>query len=265
MKSIIITTLTVLGIVLLGSFIFMIGKGDSRLEQAANFYQKGEKATTIIERSQAFNQALDLYLQLDRGHHPRHGNGALYYNIGNTYFQLGEYPRAILYYHRAQALQPRNHQIARNLDVVNQKLELQKGSQTNGLGNFFVFNSLLSIPERIQIFFGLCVLFFGFLIVNTWWPYSQLRIGAIVCGIALSLVSLSLIYTYYFSPIKAIIVRPVEMRRDAGLQYAKVDGKLLSAGMEVEVLSTTSSGDWLKIVTPKGELGFVPQSTIEAE
>lgn len=68
------------------------------LTDADSSYIEGEKATTLAKRQEKFNQALSLYMNLEEEYAPTHGDGKLYYNIGNTYFQLQEYPRALLYH-----------------------------------------------------------------------------------------------------------------------------------------------------------------------
>ena len=73
-------------------------------EKGKAYYSQGVSAATVAGQSAAFNAALDEFLGLEAAGNPVFGSGKLYYNIGNTYFQLEEYPRAILYYARAERL-----------------------------------------------------------------------------------------------------------------------------------------------------------------
>ena len=62
-----------------------------------------------------FDGALERYAQiLDDGLE----NGELYYNIGNTYFKLGELGPAILYYERARRLMPSDGDLLANLELA---------------------------------------------------------------------------------------------------------------------------------------------------
>ena len=62
-----------------------------------------------------FDGALERYAQiLDNGLE----SGELYYNIGNTYFKLGELGPAILYYERARRLMPGDDDLLANLDLA---------------------------------------------------------------------------------------------------------------------------------------------------
>lgn len=46
----------------------------------------------------------------------------LYYNLGNSYFKMNDFPNAILWYERAKRLDPSNDDINFNLNVVNTKI-----------------------------------------------------------------------------------------------------------------------------------------------
>ncbi len=50
-------------------------------------------------------------------------SAALYFNLGNAYYQTGDYAKAILNYERAKKLAPDDEDIAANLQFANQKTE----------------------------------------------------------------------------------------------------------------------------------------------
>ena len=139
---------------LAGSVLIVKFRSEESRVQAANaLYASGEVAKTIDARQKAFNQALDLYLALEHDYHPSFGNGRLYYNIGNTYYQLGQYPWAILYYERALALAPRDERVRQNLVLAQEKLSLPHAEPINAFATLFAWHSNLSLPERLQLFF----------------------------------------------------------------------------------------------------------------
>lgn len=53
----------------------------------------------------------------------KHQSPALYFNLGNAYYQTGDYAHAILNYERAKKIAPNDEDIAVNLKFANQKTE----------------------------------------------------------------------------------------------------------------------------------------------
>lgn len=243
--------------------LFVTRQDDPRVRDADDSYRSGEAAKTVASRKQAFNEALRIYLELEHEYHPTFGNGRLYYNIGNTYFQLEEYPWAIYNYLRAQSLMARDEKATSNLGIAQDKLSLEKvDSNAKNSFSLFFLRSYISLPERIQIFFLLSLFAFGFASSVIWYPNSWLNRGMwIALGLAGILLA-SLAYTQYFSPLRAVLVESSDLYRDGGMQYAKVGEAPLPAGSQVEVIDGMPNGQWLKIVSPKGDPGFVPREAI---
>ena len=46
----------------------------------------------------------------------------LYFNLGNSFFRMGDYPRAILFYEKAKRLSPKDEQILMNLGIANTRI-----------------------------------------------------------------------------------------------------------------------------------------------
>lgn len=101
----------------------------SKEDKALESYEKGD-----------FNQALTLYKKEDK-------SGELYYNLGNTYYQLGQYPWAIFYYYRALSLRPGDIRIENNLKVTQEKLEIPLDIPSS----FFGFNHFFSPIEGVIV------------------------------------------------------------------------------------------------------------------
>ena len=77
---------------------------ESMFEDGNRQYQDGD-----------YESALSSYLQvLEAGFE----SGALYYNIGNCYFKLGDLGRSILFYERALAENPRDDDARANLELA---------------------------------------------------------------------------------------------------------------------------------------------------
>ena len=75
------------------------------------FYQEGNR----LYQEGDFEDALASYLRLVEAGFE---SGEVYYNIGNTYFKLGELAQAILYYERARRLLPGDEDVQVNLDLA---------------------------------------------------------------------------------------------------------------------------------------------------
>lgn len=249
-------------LIIISLLTLMFRRGDSRLQEADSSYYQGEAAKTIDSRKTAFNHALELYLKLDNEYQPNFGNGKLDYNIANTYFQLRQYPWAILYYERARALMPREERVQSNLAITQDKLQLAHLESGNVFWSILFFHAYLSLPERLQFFSVVVLIALFSCSVWIWRPNLWVKRAAVVSLILLMLISLSLVYTRYLAPIEAIVVKSVELRRDAGAEYAKVTKEPIPAGTKLEVLKVSSNGKWLKVLTPKGDLGYVFNETI---
>lgn len=235
---------------------------DQQLQKADANYEAGERVKTIVERKDHFNRALEIYLSLEKEYQPAFGNGKLYYNIGNTYYQLEEYPWAILYYSRAQNLMPREEKVRNNLKSSREKLSLQTQEKTNPFRKVFFFHSYFSLPERLQLFFlfAFCGMFLYSVLI--WYKNNWVKSALLVTLICLFFITLSLGYSRYFSPMQAVLVHSVHLRRDAGMQYATVGEQPLPGGSEVEILNVLDEGRWIKVITSSGDLGYVPQESI---
>lgn len=232
------------------------------LKDAYQSYKSAEIAKTIAERKANFNKALGIYNDLETQFNPTFGNGKLYYNIANSFFQVEEYSWAVLHYYRSIALMPREGNPKRNLDVTLEKLGLAKSPELTTFEKIFFFHYLLSLPERLQVFFFIGLLFVLLTCLTIFWPKQILKRFCILVGIVLGVLLLSLGYTAYLAPIEAVLVKSTLLYRDAGEQYAKVSDQPVLSGNKVQVLDVLQQGKWLKILTPAGELGFVPYTAI---
>ncbi|MBS4169065.1 hypothetical protein [Parachlamydia sp. AcF125] len=243
-------------VAVLANGLFLIRENLQKdLSKVENAYQAGERATTLSERKKAFNQALEGYLQLEVTYHPLYGNGKLYYNLGNTYFQLSEYPLAILYYEKALNLLSDPVKAEENLRISRQKLEIESTPHRVNVFQSLVFFHKWPLPTRLQGLSLSLILITGCLSLFIWYPYPGIHS---LCGclatVALILLG-SALYSRFFSSVDAIVTHPTFLFREAGAQYAKVREDPLIAGSKVEVLDFSKKG-WIKIATSQGEVGY---------
>jgi tetratricopeptide (TPR) repeat protein len=236
---------------------------DQELNQSYAAYEKGEQASDIATRKEAFNQSLSIYKHLETTYSPEFGNGKLYYNIANNYFQLSEYPQAVLYYLRAKNLMPRDEKVQNNLDKTLNKLGVKQESQESVFDKVFFFHNRLSLPERLQIFFILSTLLFILASTYIWRPFFGLKAFIAITSLVALLLFFSIFYTQFISPSYAVILKANLLYQDAGQQYANVLDEPILPGTEVKVLEVIKEGKWIKIATPDGTVGFIPYESLQ--
>lgn len=125
------------------------------------------RANTLF-RSQKYEDALSLYLKLEN---QGIRNPYLEYNLGNTYYRLGQRGRALLHYERAYFLTPRDKDILWNLYLLKGKTERFENPFIHILKPLM---HLLSFKESILLssifYFLLMISLAGFIIYRgrTW-------------------------------------------------------------------------------------------------
>lgn len=115
MKNILLTAILILaGVVSLHGESLLIAQADSAYN------------------ADNFRQAADTYLNIIQQEGP---SAKLYYNLGNSYYRLGEMGNAILSYERALRLDPSDKDARNNLAFVNARITDRPGERGTFLGN----------------------------------------------------------------------------------------------------------------------------------
>lgn len=232
---------------------------DERLQKAQLSYQRGEKASTIANQEENFNRALDLYQQLANEYPTPSGQGLLYYNIANSYFQLQQYPWAVLYYYKALQADSNNEDIRRNLQITLDKLGLPP-PPSPGWEHYILGG--LTLPQRWQLMAFLMIAAGLLASVYIWKNIPILKSAAIIVGILAGLCLLSITYSAWFTAAEVIVLRATFLYRDAGKQYAKVLDNPLSPGLKLYLIDLEAEKPWAKVRTPQGATGYVPVDRI---
>lgn len=231
-------------------------------QEAERFYTLGELSETALERRDHFNKALSLFADVDAetvlGSHAR---GILFYNLGNSYFQLGEYPHALLYYYRAEKLIPREERVKQNIQVVLEKLRIN-ASPPSPFSFLFAVITQFSFSERVYLFAAIWGIALFMATCHIWISSRVFLWMQIGFGMAALLLALTLIYSYSLAPVEGVIVRATGLYRDAGHQYQTNRETPLRAGSRLEVLEEAKEGAWLRVKAGDGTSGFVPQEVI---
>lgn len=128
------------------------------LPVVANAQDLVQKANAAYDKDK-YSQALELYLKAEK----QDGTSSeLYYNIGNSYYKLGNMGRAILYYERALNLDPSNEDGKTNLDFVNDKIQSKTDNGSTFISDWI--DSAISSHSSNGWAAIAAVLFVGFII-----------------------------------------------------------------------------------------------------
>jgi tetratricopeptide (TPR) repeat protein len=213
----------------------------------------------------SYSEAVEVYEELvARGIR----SGALYYNLGNAYFKLGELGPAVLNYRRALTLNPGDGDIEDNLKLARETTIDQLPAPETGL-----VNSLSSPTRRLltqdQTAIAALVFSAALVLLVLGMPLvgdaarRAVRYGVFVAG-GLMLLSLAALGGHVFSGVgergTVVVESEVDLKSGPGEQYASE--VTLHSGAEVTTIE--SRGAWTRLALPVGERqGWVPKRAVE--
>lgn len=204
-----------------------------------------------------FQEAVDGYQGLvDSGRW--HGN--LFYNLGNAWFRLGDFGKAILNYERALALDLHHPEASANLRLARDEaraLELRKDRVEKYAA--MATPSQYAVAAAIAswfVLFGLTRLFLS--------PRrSAGRMGLIACALVVFALSVYALYTLENGSRGRALA--IVTGKDIEARLATADNAssvlTLPAGSEVTVLS--QRGDWVYAALPNEQRGWIPARAVE--
>jgi tetratricopeptide (TPR) repeat protein len=258
------------GIVGIGAQIPVAGEMEelhTLLSEGQEFFQKASNTEDETTARILYRQALyrfEAIIEAGRG-----TNGKLLYNIGNTYYRLGDIGRAILFYRRAQLLTPADANLKHNLRYVrSQRIDIIPSRQDSRLfRTLFLWH--FSLSPRVKLFFfiaafwGTCLLTaHAFLQPNRRKRWKRIFL-AFWSGIAL-MMSVSLIV----DEIRlctlndgVITAEEVVARKGDGIAYQRSFVDPLHQGTEFELLEDRAG--WYYIELEDGRTGWIPASAAE--
>ena len=227
------------------------------MRTANQFYEEGQYA-----------QAVQAYQQLvEQGY----ADSALFYNLGNATYKLGDYGGAILNYRRAQRLAPRDADIQANLDLARSRAVDQfevteaRGTLTQlgeTMQGVFTHDQLAMGALGLWILFVVLLLLFGTAKAGGAWrrvlKYAMSAAAVVLVAGVLALGVYS--HADHAQSEGVIVVAQVEVTSGPGEQY--VTEFTLHSGTEVDLVETR--GSWVRLIAAGGELeGWVPVSAVE--
>ncbi|MBM4053846.1 MAG: tetratricopeptide repeat protein [Planctomycetes bacterium] len=181
------------------------------------------------------------------------GNGQVYYNLGNTYYRLGETGKAILNYRKAHRLMPRNAEIDANLRLAKNSIEDKEVYyETPAVLQrvffwFFLMNKNEIIAFSVSLYVIVMSLFIALIILKYQW-LKRFIIG-FSAGLLIAVVSLGIkIYAEHGTDRGVVITKKCSVRYGPGEEYeAKYE---IHDGAECVIEQV--KGKWYKVYVHVG-------------
>jgi tetratricopeptide (TPR) repeat protein len=213
----------------------------------------------------AYTEAADLYQKIVT---EGFASSELYYNLGNTYFKMNDYPRAILWFERARRLDPGNDDIDFNLNVANTKIS-DKIEPLPALFYKRWFNSLIHLfPVDSWALLCICTFIAGLLGLVLYLASRVLILRKIGFWVAIGLFFISIAtvvfawsgYNFAESTSEAIVFAPTITVKSSPDEKS-TDLFVLHEGTKVSLLDQISG--WYEIRIANGSVGWLPKSALE--
>jgi tetratricopeptide (TPR) repeat protein len=197
---------------------------------------------------------------------------ALYHNLGNACFRSGAYGSAILYYRRAQKLEPDSKlsdALDKNLDAARRTLQARYRATSDSA---LVFASPADALYQVTHLLDELPLSLGFLVVwaalfslliarrlrpDARWP-GRLAIAAGLVALLAGLLVWGRVATEGDNQL-GVVVASGSLLRDG--RHALAQGKDLPEG--IEVLIVDSEGEWLQVELSSGRRGWVSAADVK--
>lgn len=192
-------------------------------------------------------------------------SAALYYNLGNCYFQLDQLGPSILNYRRAEMLDPYDDEIRHNLDLARKAVIDDFETMPLPLFRAAYLNLLLLLSADSWAKLGIAGL--ALLVIGSFlYLFTGLRRGGFIIGftgVLASVVFISLAIAnraYQKKNVPAIVLAASSYAKSGPGEKAE-DVFILHEGAEVRV--TESYEEWRKIRLPDGKVGWIDAADVE--
>jgi len=222
-------------------------------DQANQLYQSGDYSSAREQYQKIINSGYE--------------SVELYYNLGNTFYKLGQIPSAILYCEKALVLNPKDVDIQFNLDLANRMII----DKINPVNEFF-------IKKWIQSFAGVMK-------ADAWGVLSVLAFVVLLSAIAILYIArsdkyrkllISLGAGMIFLLITSLILGNIQNKQTTHSDSAIVFTSSLTAksspdaggtdlfviheGLKVKI--TDQVGTWIRIRLADGNEAWIPENSV---
>jgi len=222
-----------------------------------------EQANTAYNEGR-YDSALKLY---DRIVEAEVGSVPLYFNMGNTYYKMREYPMAIYYYEKAMKLDPSNDDVRTNLAIANMAIV----DKIEPVPQSFIVKGWNGLKRALsgQQWAVLSIVAFALLLVSAFLFLRSRRMALrklgffvgllMIVGFALSLVFAAQLKQAVLTQDQAIVMTPTVTVKSTPNE-ASVDLFVLHEGTKVQILDAADG--WNKIKIANGSIGWLQAETM---
>lgn len=233
-------------------------------EACALFDQANAKALVNPAQAQGlYRLAAARFESLAKDHQIR--NGALYYNLGNTYLLADDLGRATVNYLRAREYIPSDRQLAEALRTarLRQVDDFPQEAPTRMKRGLLFWHYYLGPSARLAIVAASFTAIWAVLALNLFFPLAwRWKAWTTLSAIIILAGGSSVIHARSDPRQAAVIVQPEVLPRKGDAQiYDPAFTNPLHSGSEVTILETRR--DWLRIRVRDGSQGWVPASAVE--
>jgi tetratricopeptide (TPR) repeat protein len=236
------------------------------LEQGQALFSQAADSEQPDEAEALYQRALDRFLAVLEEGGVR--NSRLLYDIGNTYFLLGDLGRAVLYLRRAELLDPADRKLQHNLEFVrSQRADRLAPNQVSSAARTVLFwHYLLPLPLKVHLFAGV---FAAACLLGVWALLGgagrrrRLWLTAAAGAVALLLLGSLLAGEAHRRSLSdgVILAQEVVARKGDGTAYQSSFVDPLHAGTEFRLLEVRAG--WYRIRLSDGRTAWIPASAAE--
>ncbi|MFW5799237.1 MAG: hypothetical protein ACOCV8_00355 [Spirochaetota bacterium] len=215
------------------------------------------------EAYQLFEEASSIYLNLiNKGYKSAY----LYYNLANSYFNIGELGKTIYYYKIADKLKPSFRDIDRNLAEARSEVKnyIEDKNQNTIIEIFFFWH--FQIPLTIRLWIGITSFILIWIIagINLLYRKRYLK-GILIALTIISAIFIASITTQYITDNTqwwGVVTanEGVEARKGPGENYEPSFTEKLSEGIEFTI--NDKKGNWYKVKLKNNEICWIPEDSV---
>jgi tetratricopeptide (TPR) repeat protein len=187
-----------------------------------------------------------------------------YFNLGNSYFELGDFGHAMLYYKRASQFSPRDETIQANIERV-RALRRDYQQQPTHWGDYITDSTALFLRfDEIlwlgSIIWGYACFLLGYGLLKPSFSKQRLFIilNGLLVGVGLLLVGLN-VYSTTYRPEAVITTSSAPVLSGASQDYLTLYN--LYSGAEIRIVER--QGGWARLVLPDGSSGWINRFDFE--
>jgi hypothetical protein len=218
---------------------------------------------TFIKANQAYKngnytEAARLYSDISE---QGHKSPNIYYNLGDSFFRLGNLGNAILNYERAKIFMPRDADLVYNLKYVSERIRDAVEPPAPPLSSIFFWLDSFNVNEVFFIFAAINLLFFAVLILKMFikqeWTFTIfITLLVLWLGSGMS----AGVKIYQVSTDSRAVIVAGEAAVFAGPDSKDTELFKLHAGTIVK--TEKKEGTWSLIRIPGDKRGWIPDSSI---